>query len=147
MRMLETRFRLPVRIPVAPSAAHVSRALPPRAAPPDRGVRVIRAVREDNAALIETNPSGARAKLAALAESPFRFFRGTAGLYYRGLEGRDIGQPEVTVNGDVHPENFAVMQGADGELFFGPNDFDEATRAPFTWDLRRGATAFDLAAR
>lgn len=75
------------------------------------------------------------------------FFRGTAGLFYRELAHVDADKPQVLLNGDVHPENFGIMRSRDGELFFGPNDFDESTRGPFTWDLRRGAVAFLLAGR
>jgi uncharacterized protein (DUF2252 family) len=79
--------------------------------------------------------------------SAFVFFRGTADLYYREFVGLDEGLPVVLCNGDVHPENFGVMRGADGDLVFGPNDFDDAHPAPFSWDLRRGVTGFELLAR
>ena len=52
----------------------------------------------------------------------------------------------VMALGDVHPENFGVMPDEDDVPIFGPNDFDEAFYAPFTWDLKRGATGFWLAA-
>ena len=112
-----------------------------------RAGEVTRALLEDNRDLIVTNPGGARSKFEKLTTSPFVFFRGTAGLFYRDLAELDLGQPRVLCYGDVHPENFGVIEGDDGELFFGLNDFDETTAAPFGWDLRRGATAFELAAR
>src|SRR5206468_12828188 len=39
------------------------------------------------------------------------------------------------------------IEGADKTLFFGVNDFDETTKAPYAWDLKRGVPAFELAAR
>ncbi|HEY3452652.1 MAG TPA: DUF2252 family protein [Myxococcales bacterium] len=112
-----------------------------------RADEVRKALLADNRDLIVTNPTGARSKFQKLTTSPFVFFRGTAGLFYRDLKGVDAGQPKVLCNGDVHPENFGAIQGQDGKLFFGLNDFDESMAAPFGWDLRRGATAFELAAR
>jgi uncharacterized protein (DUF2252 family) len=101
----------------------------------------------DNQAAILSNPAGAKEKFQKLTTSPFVFFRGTAGLFYRDLKGTDEKMPKVLCNGDVHPENFGAIRGADGKTFFGLNDFDECAPAPFTYDLRRGATAFELAAR
>jgi uncharacterized protein (DUF2252 family) len=112
-----------------------------------RAARVRRYLFEDNRAVIAANPAGAQAKLDKIATCPFAFFRGTAALFYRDLRGLDATMTKVLVNGDVHPENFGVIQGANGKLFFGLNDFDETATAPFAWDLRRGVTAFELAAR
>ncbi|MGC4114941.1 MAG: DUF2252 family protein [Myxococcales bacterium] len=112
-----------------------------------RESEVKQALLADNRDLIVTNPAGARGKFQKLTTSPFVFFRGTAGLFYRDLKGVDAGQPKVLCNGDVHPENFGAIEGKDGKVFFGLNDFDETTAAPAGWDLRRGATAFELAAR
>ena len=46
----------------------------------------------------------------------------------------------------MHPANFGVMPSADNVPIFGVNHFDEAHYAPFTWDLKRGAVGFLLAA-
>ena len=54
--------------------------------------------------------------------------------------------PAVFALGDVHPANFGGMPSADNVPIFGVNDFDEAHYAPFTWDLKRGAVGFLLAA-
>ncbi len=48
--------------------------------------------------------------------------------------------------GDVHPENFGIMPNVSNVPIFSVNDFDEAYYAPFTWDLKRGATGFMIAA-
>jgi uncharacterized protein (DUF2252 family) len=104
-------------------------------------------LREDHAARIEQRSRGARQKFDALAGNFFKFFRGTALLFYRDMAGQDADMPSVMALGDVHPENFGVMPDAHGAPIFGVNDFDETIYAPFTWDLKRGATGFWIAAR
>lgn len=108
---------------------------------------VWKALEEDNAALIKMNPAGWELKRKTLCESPFVFFRGTAGLFYRDFSRRDARYPVVTCTGDVHPQNFGVVQGADKSLSLTVNDFDFAYPAPFTWDVLRGVSGAELAAR
>jgi len=115
--------------------------------PLDLGAEVRAALLDYHRDLIATNPAGVRDKLAKIAASPFAFFRGTADLFYHDLTGTDAALPTVLCDGDVHPENFGVIVMNDGTLAFALNDFDEAAAAPFSWDLKRGATAFALAAR
>ena len=103
--------------------------------------------REDHAARIEQRAYGARRKFDALAGDLFKFFRGSALLFYRDMAGQDADMPTVMALGDVHPENFGVMPDENGAPIFGVNDFDEAIYAPFTWDIRRGAVGFWIAAR
>ncbi len=84
--------------------------------------------------------------LTELAGSPFKFFRGTALLFYRDMVGQDSHMPSVMALGDVHPGNFGVMPDQNGAPIFGVNDFDETIYAPFTWDLKRGSVGFWIAA-
>ncbi|MEZ4237838.1 MAG: DUF2252 family protein [Myxococcota bacterium] len=112
-----------------------------------RRIHVRRTLLEDHTFRIRHRPDGAALKFRKLAGSPFSFFRGTALLFYRDLAGLDGHLPTVLAVGDVHPENFGVMPNRDGAPFFGVNDFDEAGFAPFSWDLRRGAVGFWMAAR
>lgn len=104
-------------------------------------------LQEAHADLEARNPEGLACKRAKLRLDPFSFFRGTAPVFYQDLASLDRGLPTVLLNGDVHPENFGVVERADGVLLFGLNDFDEAHRGPFAWDVRRGAVGFELAAR
>lgn len=113
----------------------------------ERRLYVRRTLREDHQQRIHNRPEGAQAKFDKLAKSPFTFFRGTALLWYRDYAGTDEELPTVFVVGDVHPENFGVSSNEDGAPFFGVNDFDEAYFAPFSWDVKRGATGFNLVAR
>ena len=112
----------------------------------DRRIHVRQTIREDHRARIDDGSEGARAKFDKLAGSRYSFFRGTALLFYRDMAGEDAWMPTVLCLGDVHPENFGVMPSADNVPFFGVNDFDEAFYAPFTWDLKRGAVGFAVAA-
>ncbi|MCO7221224.1 DUF2252 domain-containing protein [Klenkia sp. PcliD-1-E] len=82
-----------------------------------------------------------------MAASPFAFFRGTCLLFYRDMAGEDAWMPTVLTLGDVHPGNFGVSPNKDNAPVFGVDDFDEAFYAPFTWDLKRGATGFLLGAQ
>ena len=104
-------------------------------------------IREDHASRIAQRSRGAKNKFDELAGDLFKFFRGTALLFYRDLVGQDRHMPTVMALGDVHPENFGVMPDENGAPIFGVNDFDETFYAPFTWDLKRGATGFWIAAR
>jgi uncharacterized protein (DUF2252 family) len=103
-------------------------------------------LREDHRNRIARRSEGAAAKVDKLAGSVFSFFRGTCLLFHRDMAGEDATMPTVFALGDVHPGNFGVMPSADNVPIFGVNDFDEAQYAPFTWDLKRGAVGFLLAA-
>ena len=63
------------------------------------------------------------------------------------MVGSDGHMPSVMALGDVHPGNFGVMPDRNGAPIFGVNDFDESIYAPFTWDIKRGATGFWIAAK
>ncbi len=112
----------------------------------DRRMHVRQTLREDHQTRIAHRSEDAQAKFDKLAGSLYTFFRGTCLLFYRDLAGDDGWMPTVLTLGDVHPENFGVMPNADNVPIFGVNDFDEAYYAPFTWDLKRGAVGFMLAA-
>lgn len=116
-------------------------------APHERRQHVRHTLLEDHRSRIENRPDGAQCKFDTLAADPFVFFRGTALLYYRDHAGTDAHLPIVFTIGDVHPENFGVMPNSDGAPFFGVNDFDEAWAAPFSYDVKRGAVGFWIAAK
>lgn len=112
----------------------------------DRRTHVRETVREDHETRISSGDVQAQEKFDKLARSVFHFFRGTNLLFYRDILGEDARMPTVLALGDVHPGNFGVMPSADNVPVFGVNDFDDAYYAPFTWDLKRGAVGFMLAA-
>ena len=113
----------------------------------ERRLHLRQTLLEDHQFRILNNPEGSQTKFNKLYKSPFSFFRGTALIFYRDYAGMDNEYPVVFTNGDIHPENFGVMPDAMGEPFFGVNDFDEAAFAPFTYDIKRGATGFYMAAK
>lgn len=113
----------------------------------DRRLHVRQTIREDHETRIADRSRDAEAKFDKLADSLYSFFRGTCLLFYRDLAGEDAWMPTVLTLGDVHPGNFGVMPSADDVPIFGVNDFDEAYYAPFTWDLKRGALGFMIAAQ
>ena len=49
--------------------------------------------------------------------------------------------------GDAHVRNLGAFAAPDGRLVFDINDFDETTRGPFEWDLKRLSTSLVLAGR
>ncbi|WP_300012160.1 DUF2252 family protein [Pseudonocardia sp.] len=112
----------------------------------DRRLHVRQTVREDHSTRIMQGSEETAAKFEKLAASRYSFHRGTCLLFYRDLAGEDALMPTVLALGDVHPENFGVMPSSDNVPIFGVNDFDEAYYAPFTWDIKRGATGFLVAA-
>lgn len=112
----------------------------------ERRRHVRQTIREDHETRIANHSDDAEAKFAKLHGSRFSFFRGTCLLFYRDMAGEDADMPTVLTLGDVHPENFGVMPSEDNVPIFGVNDFDEAYYAPFTWDLKRGAVGFLIAA-
>ncbi|WP_311516872.1 DUF2252 family protein [uncultured Corynebacterium sp.] len=114
--------------------------------PAQRKLHIRDTVIEDHLLRMRLVPSAVSDKLRALAQDPFTFFRGTALLYYRDIAGTDAHLPFAPTVGDVHPENFGILPGGDGQPLFDLNDMDEAWAAPFTWDLQRGAVGFALAA-
>ena len=113
----------------------------------ERRLYVREALREDHRFRIKNKPEAAKAKFDKLADSAFKFFRGTSLIFYRDHIGEDKCYPIVFTIGDVHPENFGVMPNENDVPFFSVNDFDEAYFAPFTYDIKRGVTGFYLAAK
>jgi uncharacterized protein (DUF2252 family) len=112
----------------------------------DRRRHVRQCLREDHETRIAASSEEAEIKFDKLSDSLFSFFRGTALLFYRDMAGDDAWMPTVLTLGDVHPENFGVMPNANNVPIFSVNDFDESYYAPFTWDIKRGAVGFMIAA-
>ena len=112
----------------------------------ERRMHVRQTLREDHRQRIYKSRPDADAKFSKLCSSTYSFFRGTSLLFYRDMAGEDAWMPTVLTLGDVHPENFGVMPSSDNTPIFAVNDFDEAYYAPFTWDLKRGAVGFMVAA-
>jgi len=84
-----------------------------------------------------------------MAADTFSFLRAT---FYRWAELAPQALPDlaegvrVLAVGDLHVENYGTWRDVEGRLVWGVNDFDEACRMPFTYDLVRLATSAGLAA-
>jgi hypothetical protein len=87
-------------------------------------------------------------KHARMRAAVFPFMRAT---FYRWCQvWREVAAPEsaatrVMAVGDLHLENFGTWRDVEGRLVWGINDFDEATRLPWTQDLARLAASAHLA--
>lgn len=108
------------------------------------GRDALAAIRRANAGRV---PKLVPLKMGRMAESPFAFFRGTAGLMSQDLAGRPVTGLEVQLCGDAHVRNLGAYAAPDGRLVFDLNDFDETIPGPWGWDLKRLATSLLLAGR
>ena len=88
-------------------------------------------------------------KYARMRSNPFVFLRGSAYLFYEDWPRRHPlnGAPKTWICGDLHLENFGGFTAADGREYFDISDFDEAARAPVTWELARLCVSLLLAAK
>ena len=83
-----------------------------------------------------------------MAGDPFSFLRAT---FYRWMQlipslcADCFSAPSVLSVGDLHVENYGTWRDAEGRHFWGINDFDEASRLPYTNDLIRLAVSACLA--
>lgn len=82
-----------------------------------------------------------------MLQSPFAFFRGTAGVQAYDLAGTPTSGIIVQACGDCHLMNFGGFATPERNIVFDINDFDETLPAPFEWDLKRLAASFVVAAR
>ncbi len=95
----------------------------------------------------DRNPQMVVLKYAAMRENVFRFYRGTAHLFFEDLPKRISisDSTRVWVSGDLHLENFGTYKSSNRQIYFDINDFDEAALAPCTWELARVMTAIYVA--
>jgi uncharacterized protein (DUF2252 family) len=82
-----------------------------------------------------------------MLQSPFAFYRGSAGVMAADLSGTPNTGIYVQACGDCHLMNFGGFATPERNIIFDINDFDETLPAPWEWDLRRLAASFMLAAR
>jgi len=85
-------------------------------------------------------------KYEAMAESPFRFYRGTCHLFYQDLQKAELPLSPLTwICGDLHIENYGSFKGDNKLVYFDINDFDEAVLAPASYELLRMLTSIFIA--
>ena len=78
-------------------------------------------------------------KYAAMAASPFAFYRGSCQLFVDAWPARTAlnDAPAIWSCGDLHFENLGCYKGDNRLVYFDLNDFDEAALLPISWDLAR----------
>lgn len=86
-------------------------------------------------------------KYERMLASPFGYFRGAVPVMAADLSLMSNTGVTTQICGDAHVCNLGAFAAPDGRLVFDINDFDETTRAPFEWDLKRLATSLILAGR
>jgi len=86
-------------------------------------------------------------KYERMACSPSGFFRGAVPIMAADLAGLPNTGIVSQICGDAHVRNLGAFAAPDGRLLFDINAFDETTRGPFEWDLKRLATSVVLVGR
>ncbi len=86
-------------------------------------------------------------KYERMIESPFGYFRGAVPVMAADLATLPNTGFINQICGDAHVRNLGAFAAPDGRLVFDINDFDETTRGPFEWDMKRLATSLTLAGR
>lgn len=88
-------------------------------------------------------------KYSKMLESPFRFFRGSAYLFYYdmtkapSLFHTDDEKP-TWIQGDLHMDNFGAFQNETGEIVYDINDFDEGYVGSYLYDVQRMSVSIAL---
>jgi len=82
-----------------------------------------------------------------MLQSPFTFYRGSAGVMAADLAQTPTTGIHVQACGDAHLMNFGGFATPERRLIFDVNDLDETLPAPWEWDVKRLVASFVLAAR
>lgn len=88
-------------------------------------------------------------KYTKMIESPFRFFRGSAYLFYYDMTKipfsfhTDKDTP-TWIQGDLHMENFGAFQNEKGDIVYDVNDFDEGYIGSYLYDILRMSVSIAL---
>jgi len=88
-------------------------------------------------------------KYKTMMDSPFRFFRGSAYLFYFDMTKipfsfhTPIDKP-TWIQGDLHMENFGAFQNEKGEIVYDVNDFDEGYVGSYLYDVLRMSVSIAL---
>ena len=88
-------------------------------------------------------------KYSKMLESPFRFFRGSAYLFYYDMTKTpsifhtDEEKP-TWIQGDMHMDNFGAFQNESGEIVYDINDFDEGYVGSYLYDVLRMSVSIAL---
>jgi hypothetical protein len=82
-----------------------------------------------------------------MLQTPFTFYRGSAGVMAADLAHTPATGIHVQACGDAHLMNFGGFATPERRLIFDVNDLDETLPAPWEWDVKRLVASVLLAAR
>lgn len=82
-----------------------------------------------------------------MLESPFRFYRGAAGLMAMDLATTVSSGITTQLCGDAHMLSFRLLASPERHLMFDVNDFDETLPGPWEWDVKRLSASLAIAGR
>jgi uncharacterized protein (DUF2252 family) len=101
--------------------------------------------------LIESNqgrlPHLIPIRFGRMMQSPFTFYRGSAGLMAADLATTPASGLRVQACGDAHLLNFGGFATPERNIVFDINDLDETLPAPWEWDLKRLTASMVIAGR
>ena len=86
-------------------------------------------------------------RIGRMLESPFAFYRGTAATMAHDLRDGPRTGVQVVACGDAHVSNFGLFASPERRVLFDLNDFDEASDAPWEWDVKRLAASMYVGGR
>ncbi|MCK7543129.1 DUF2252 domain-containing protein [Marinobacter bryozoorum] len=117
----------------------------------NRDQQVIQAIADNNDDL---DQASREKKFAAMAESPYRFFRGTSHLFWQDMYNDwrfslfgGVPGTQTWIQGDAHVYNFGAFANHEGEVIYGLDDFDDAVVSDYQYDLWRLAVSLVLDTR
>src|SRR5271166_3876034 len=99
------------------------------------------------AADVTRQPDLVPLRYGRMLQSPFTFYRGSAGVMAADLAPSSATGIRVQACGDAHMMNFGAFATPERRLIFDINDLDETLPAPWEWDVKRLVASFVLAAR
>lgn len=82
-----------------------------------------------------------------MSASAFAFYRGGALIMASDLARTPSSGLEVQACGDAHISNFGLFYSPERRTVFDINDFDETSRGPWEWDVKRLATSVEICGR
>jgi uncharacterized protein (DUF2252 family) len=86
-------------------------------------------------------------RMGRMLQSPFAYYRGTAAVMAHDLAAAAVTGHQVVCCGDAHIANFGLFASPERRVLFDLNDFDEASDAPWEWDVKRFAASVVVGGR
>ena len=117
----------------------------------NRRHQIVRAIEKNNRDL---SAADRQQKYDIMAESPYRFFRGTSHLFWQDMFNDwrfslfgGVPGSQTWIQGDAHVYNFGAFANHDGDVIYGLDDFDDAVVSDYQYDLWRLAVSLVLDTR